>query len=154
MAEKIVANITRTVAKDVVDNAYDNICDWILSNLTKFDKKKSEDDISITELVASNRNSETYGFFDGEVFYIFPSKFDSKIEQQGFNTDKIKQGFRERGYSVSDENSNTVKVYYKGSEREFMGVKLKNSIIERENKLDEMAEKEFNKTIAPESFEL
>ena len=55
MAEKIVENISKTAGKDVVDNAYSFISDWVLSNSVKFDvrtiKKQYEEDTTASEIV-------------------------------------------------------------------------------------------------------
>lgn len=37
MAKEIIENISKTAKKDVIDNAYSYISDWVLSNTSKFD---------------------------------------------------------------------------------------------------------------------
>lgn len=147
MAEKIVENISRTVAKDVVDNAYSLISDWVLSNTSKFDvrqfKKTYENDKVATEMIMNeSKNSERYGLYEKGVFYIWPTKFNAKLEQQGFNADKVKQGFKERGYIVTEnEISTTINMIYKGEKREFIGFKLSTSTVIDEEQIEELKSK-------------
>lgn len=150
MAEEIVDNITKTSSKDVVDNAYSYISDWILSNMSKFDvrqiKKSYEDDKTATELIMNeSKNSERYGLYEDGIYYIWPSKFNSKLEQQGFNSEKIKQGFKERKYIITDDDiSTTVNMIYKGEKREFIGFKLATSTIIDETQIEELTSKNMD----------
>ena len=130
MAEEIIENISKTKGKDLVDNAYSYISDWILANILKFDVRKIQKDCEgdkiATEIILNdNRVYEKYGLYENSIFYIYPSKFSQKLEQLGFNTEKVKQGFKERGYIVTDDETSTnIKIIYKGEEREFVGLKL------------------------------
>lgn len=130
MAEKIIENISKTANKDVIDNAYSFITDWLLSNNAKFDirliQKNRVEDVTADEIYLNqNRTYERLGLYENNVFYVWPSKFEQKLEQLGFNPDKIKQGFKERKYILTkNETSTTIKKEYRGEEREFIAFKL------------------------------
>lgn len=152
MAESIVENITKTANKDVIDNAYSYISDWVLANSSKFDvrqiKKVYEDDPVATELILNeNKGSERYGLYEEGIFYIWPSKFSQKLEQLGFNTDKIKQGFKDRGYTITNnETDTTISMFYKGEEREFIGFKLSTKSTVNEEQIEELKNKKIETT--------
>ena len=135
MAEKVVENISKSISKDLVDHAYSDIGDWILSNESRFDKvefKKANyysDEAIEVHSETSSLNVEKYGVYNEEIFYIWPSKFEAVIENAGFNSEKVKQGFKERNYIVSDNDSLTTKVFYNGCERELIGIKLKSETV-------------------------
>lgn len=144
MAEKVVENISKAVSKDLVDYAYSYIGDWILSNENRFDKVEFaktdyySDEAFEVHSESGNLSVERYGVYNNEIFYIWPTKFESVLESAGFNSEKVKQGFKERKYIVSDEDSLTTKVFYNGCEREFIGIKLKSEIA---HNIDELHEK-------------
>ena len=101
MAEKVVENISKAVSKDLVDYAYSFIGDWILSNENRFDKvefSKSNyysDEAFEIHSESVNSSVERYGVYKDEIFYIWPTKFESVMESAGFNSEKVKQGFKE-----------------------------------------------------------
>ena len=152
MAEEIIENITKTEHKDVIDNAYSYISDWILSNTSRFDvreiKKVNEEDKIATEMILNaGKTSERFGLYENGVFYILPTKFTQKLEQQGFNAEKVKQGFKERNYIITDsETSTTIKMFHKGEEREFIGFKLCINSIVDEKQMKELEEKDIETT--------
>lgn len=152
MAEQIIENISKTESKDVVDNAYNYISDWILSSTSRFDvreiKKVNEEDSIATEMILNeSKSSERYGLYENGIFYILPTKFTQKLEQHGFNAEKVKQGFKERNYIVTDnETSTTIKMYHKGEERDFIGFKLSvNSTVDTQ-KIEELKDKSIETT--------
>ena len=131
MAEKIVENIYKVVSKDLVDNAFDYVGDWVLANENRFDRVElvRKDSVS-EEVLEAHMNSErgykeSFGIYSDDIFYIWPTKFDSVLEEGKFNTEKVKQGFKERGYIECKENGYTVPIFYSGSYRDFIAVKLK-----------------------------
>lgn len=144
MAEKIIENISKTAGKDVVDNAYSFISDWVLSNSVKFDvrtiKKQYEEDTTASEIVLNeSRAYERLGLYENGIYYIWPTKFEQKLEQWGFNSEKVKQGFKERGYIVTDtETDTTVSIIYKGEKRSFIGLKLNSTHEVNEVQIEEL----------------
>ena len=144
MAKRIVENIDKSSEKDLIDNMYNYIGDWILANDSRFDRvvlqKKDgiSDDVSEVHLCYERGNKESYGVYCNEMFYIWPTKFESVLEKNGFNYEKAKQGFKERGYIECEGNTYTVSLFYNGSNREFIAIKLKS---ETTHKMKELKEK-------------
>lgn len=159
MAEEIIENISKTANLDVIDNAYNFVKEWLLSNTAKFDTrrfvKNRENDMVANEFINDSKGSDRYGLLENNVFYIWPSKFNTKLEQQGFNPDKVKQGFKDRGYIITDnETSTTVKLYFQGGDREFIGFKLPTSNVINKEQLENLEKKNIktealNPTIPP-----
>lgn len=129
MAEKIIENINKLGSVDLIDNAYNFIKEWLLANSAKFDVrnfvKSHSEDTNVTEVITANTGTDRYGLYEKGIFYIWPSKFNEKVKQQGFNPDKVRQGFKDRGYIITDnENTSTISMIFKGEERDFIGFKL------------------------------
>lgn len=129
MAQQIIENINKVGSVDLIDNAYNFIKEWLLSNDAKFDTrsfvKYGSEDTTLSEVIKQGTGTDRYGLYENDIFYIWPSKFTEKLQQQGFNPDKVKQGFKDRGYIVTDnENTTTVSLLFKGQKRNFIGVKL------------------------------
>ena len=134
MAEEIIDNITRTKNKDIIDNAYSYMSEYILSNLGKFETrnlmKTHEKDIDATEIISQQGKSEMFGMYEDGIYYIFPTKFKQKIELFGFNYGKVLQGFKDRNHIITDnENTTTITIPYRGKNREFIGFKLETTKI-------------------------
>lgn len=93
-------------------------------------------------ILNENKSSERYGLYENNIFYIFPSKFSQKLEQLGFNTDKVKQGFKERKYIVTDnDTSTTISMLYKGEKRDFIGFRLVTKSTINEEEIEELKNK-------------
>lgn len=132
MAKSITENISSKENKDNVDHAYKSICDWILSNRQSFEKfnyvRQKENSNKVMQNIVSNpKGSVSLGVVEDGLYYIWVSKFDAKLQQLGFNSGKIKQGFQDRGYIVTDSKSKyTKKLLYNGNNVEFIALKLSN----------------------------
>lgn len=134
MAKSIIDNIYSVESQDNVDNAYKTICDWILSNRLSFEKldyfKQSEDSKEVIQNIINNKKGNTsLGIVDDGLYYIWVSKFDEVLKQYNFNPGKIKKGFKDRGYIVTDsDNKNTKSLLYNGNIVEFIAVKLSSDV--------------------------
>ena len=143
MAEEIIDNITRTKNRDIIDNAYSYMSEYILSNLGKFETrnlmKTHEKDIDATEIISQQGKSEMFGMYEDGIYYIFPTKFKQKIELFGFNYGKVLQGFKDRNYIITDnENTTTITIPYRGRNREFNCFKLETSEQLNKEQLEKM----------------
>lgn len=132
MAKSITENIYTTESKDNIDNAYKSICDWVLSNRLSFEtikyvRETEDSQIAMQNIISHQKGSTSLGVVDDGLYYIWESKFDAKLQQLNFNPGKIKQGFKDRGYMITDsKNTFTKELLYNGNKVDFIALKLFN----------------------------
>lgn len=128
MSVNIIKDSLERSQTDMIDYAFNFISEWILSNHIRFsDKfifKETEKDNEAIETYVSD-SKEPFGIHSGDIYYFFPTKIKFLLNSNGYNSEKILRGFKERGYIMTDnKNTNEITVSFEGEKRKFVAFKL------------------------------
>jgi uncharacterized protein (DUF927 family) len=94
---------------DVNARAYQYICDWVSIYKTNFD---------------SRNNSELYGLIEGGVAYIYPSKFESVLEEKGYSSRGFISWLKAKGKLKYDNGRDQTRKMINGDQKRCYGLYL------------------------------
>ncbi len=88
MATEIMNKLKNVTEIDVIEQAYEFVCSWLVSNEMQF-VNKDKYNIEI--------RGEKYGVIECGIYYVFPYILKRALEKEGFSYRKTIQGFADRG---------------------------------------------------------
>lgn len=86
MAYDIIERLEDSTEADVIEQAYEFVRGWLISNDAQFDNEAGTHEIK----------GEKYGFVSGNTYYVFPHVLKRALEKEGFSYRKTLQGFADR----------------------------------------------------------
>ncbi len=109
MAGRIIETLEDAEELNLVEQAYDFLQSWILSNTGQFH---------------SSANPPRYGFVVSGRYYVFPQIIRAALEDEGFSYRQVLRGLRERGLleTDSDRRRFTVTKRFEGAAAKFIRV--------------------------------